>query len=184
MCLLAELPQLVPEVGELRWREWGRPPEPVDLSWWVAMTRREAGRAELPVTFVAVDAGGAVVGAVGLGEYDLAECRDRSPWVLGMVVRPDHRGRGVARLLLSRVERLAADLGYAAVWVATGPAAEFYRRWGWRESGRLRLGSGQPVVVLRKPCRPGITSDVIDTAPPRAGWLPGTHQSDTGGGTP
>src|SRR5205809_5720523 len=101
--LLADMPQLVTAVGQIRWREWGGVPERADLSWWVEVTEREAGREELPVTFVAVAAGGEPLGAVGLGEFDIAERRDRSPWVLGMVVRPDCRGRGIGRLLLSRL---------------------------------------------------------------------------------
>ena len=47
----------------------------------------EAGQRGLPVTWVAVGVGGEAAGAVGLGEFDIAERRDRSPWVLGMVVR-------------------------------------------------------------------------------------------------
>ena len=89
--LLADHPQLIPAVGELRWREWGRPPEPESLDWWVDVTAREAGREALPVTWVAFEAGGRVLGAVGLGEFDVEERRDRSPWVLGMVVDPAQR---------------------------------------------------------------------------------------------
>ena len=90
--LLADLPHLIEPVGRIRWRQWGQPPEPVDPAWWIETTAREAGRDDLPITFVAVDGPGRAVGAAGLGEFDLAEMRDRSPWVLGMVVQPDCRG--------------------------------------------------------------------------------------------
>ena len=53
--LLADRIHLVSGVAEIRWREWGHPPEPQALSWWVDAARREAGREELPVTFVATD---------------------------------------------------------------------------------------------------------------------------------
>lgn len=36
--LLADHPPLIPAVGEMRWREWGRPPEPESLDWWVEVT--------------------------------------------------------------------------------------------------------------------------------------------------
>jgi len=42
--LLADVPGLVTAVGEIRWREWGHVPEREDLSWWVRVTEREAGR--------------------------------------------------------------------------------------------------------------------------------------------
>lgn len=151
MRLLADLPRLVTAVGEIRWREWGRAPEPEDLSWWVEVTGREAGREELPVTFVAVDTLGEAVGAVGLGEFDIAERRDRSPWVLGMVVRLGLRGRGVGRKLLLSLESFAAGQGWTEVWVATGgPAVEFYQRCGWQVTERLPLASGEVATVLRK----------------------------------
>ena len=149
--LLADVPQLVRTVGEIRWKEWGHAPEPEDLSSWVEITAREAGRQQLPVTFVAVDARGEALGAVGLGEFDIAERRDRSPWVLGMVVRSDRRGQGVGRLLLSRLERFASDRSHPDVWVATGGSAVgFYRRCGWEVIERLQLASGETSTVLRK----------------------------------
>jgi len=61
--LLTDHPQLVPAVGEIRWREWGHAPEPDSLDWWVNITAREAGREDLPVTWVAIDAQGYAVGA-------------------------------------------------------------------------------------------------------------------------
>jgi GNAT superfamily N-acetyltransferase len=149
--LLADVPELVDAVGEIRWREWGRPPEPAELSWWVDVTRREAGRDRLPVTFVAVGTDGSALGAVGLGEFDIDERRDRSPWILGMVVRPDHRGRGIGQRLMTRVERYAAERGYPDIWVATGHAAPFYEHCGWRHTESLTLPTGHPTSILTKP---------------------------------
>jgi GNAT superfamily N-acetyltransferase len=128
--LLADRPELIASVGALRWREWGRYPEPEDPSWWEATTRQEAGRSCLPVTFVAVDDHDGAVGAVGLGQYDLEERQDVSPWVMGMIVRTDRRGEGVGRALMAELEAWAAADGVAQVWVATGQAAGFYRRCG------------------------------------------------------
>jgi GNAT superfamily N-acetyltransferase len=149
--LLADRPELIEPVGLLRWREWGRAPEPADPAFWVEATRRESGRDELPVTFVAVDGAGDPVGALGLGAYDIAERRDRTPWLLGVVVRPDRRGSGVGRLLLSHVERCAVDLGHARMWVATGgPAVAFYERCAWRVTERVRQASGEVATVLMR----------------------------------
>jgi N-acetylglutamate synthase-like GNAT family acetyltransferase len=54
--LLADRPALIEAAGLLRWREWGRPPEPEHPGFWVENTRREAGRDDgLPFTLVAVD---------------------------------------------------------------------------------------------------------------------------------
>ena len=115
--LLADEPECIPAVADMRWREWGHPPEPEDPSWWLETTSREAGRIELPVTFVAVDASGDAIGAVGIDEYDLDERRETSPWITGMIVRGDRRGLGVGTALMSRAEG--------------GPCSKASLRCGW-----------------------------------------------------
>lgn len=151
VALLADPPQLVAAVGEMRWSEWGDEPGREDVSWWVDVTAHEAGRLELPVTWVAVEDGIQAAGAVGLGEFDIAERRDRSPWVLGMIVRPVSRGRGVGRLLLAELERFAVGEGYPQVWVATGgPAVDFYQRCGWKQAEYLPFTPGGPTTILTK----------------------------------
>jgi GNAT superfamily N-acetyltransferase len=130
--LLADRSDLIEAVTDLRWLEWGHAPEHIDRDWWHAATVREAGRSGLPMTWVASDQSGAL-GAVGLGLFDIEERRDRSPWLLGMIVRPDRRGAGIGRLLLAHLERWAYRQGYQQLWVATGGAAVgFYQRCGWR----------------------------------------------------
>lgn len=149
--LLADKPDLIAAVAEMRWREWGHAPEPEDVSWWLTTTTREAGRDDLPVTFVAVDDSGHAVGAVGLDQFDLDERRDRSPWVTGTIVRHDRRQSGTGRALMERLEEWAASRGVSEAWVGTEQAKKFYRRCGWVpvETFTSR-SSGQPVTVLHK----------------------------------
>ena len=149
--LLADHPELIPAVGELRWREWGRPPEPESLDWWVDATARESGRDALPVTWVAFDADGRVLGAVGLGEFDVEERRDRSPWVLGMVVEPAQRNRGTGGRLMRALEGWAVRQGYTRLWVATGGrAVDFYRKCGWEVTESFVRTSGEHMTVLTR----------------------------------
>lgn len=149
--LLAARPDLISAVGLMRWQEWGRPPEPEDPQWWVNATQQEAGRDGLPVTYVAVNTSGEMLGAVGVGEFDIAERRDRSPWILGMVVRAGFRGTGLGRRLLLRAERRAAELGFARIWIANeGPAVGFYKRCGYRQVETLVLERGVTAHVLAR----------------------------------
>ena len=46
--MLAECLSLAEAVAEMRWREWGHPPEPEDRTWWLETTIREAGKETLP----------------------------------------------------------------------------------------------------------------------------------------
>src|SRR5258708_3970030 len=114
--LLADNEQLIEAIGELRWLEWGHLPEPTERNWWVEVTSIEAGRDHLPITWVAIDEEGKALGAVGLGMFDIEERQDRSPWVLGMIVQPKYRSKGIGRLLLTHLETWARSSGYKQVW--------------------------------------------------------------------
>ena len=152
MGLLADYPHLVAEVGLMRWREWGRAPEPADPAFWVSVTGEEAGRISLPVSWVAVDADGQAVGAVGLGKFDIDERRDRTPWVLGMIVRPDRRRGGIGRLLLDTLGDWARSRGVLHVWVASGGLADpLLQRVRVGHGSRASLGSR----VRRRLCSVG-----------------------------
>jgi GNAT superfamily N-acetyltransferase len=148
--LLADSPDLAQAVADMRWLEWGHPPEPEDPAWWLATTIREAGREDLPVTFVAHDAALAVLGAVGLDTYDLDARRDTSPWVTGMIVRRDLRQTGVGRTLMRHLERWAAEHRIAEAWVGTDLARGFYQRCGWTLQEAFTTSTGQPMDVLHK----------------------------------
>jgi GNAT superfamily N-acetyltransferase len=152
--LLADHPHLVPAVGEIRWNEWGHPPEPERLDWWIDVTRREAGRDELPVTWVAIDPHGQPVGAVGLGQFDIEERRDRSPWVLGMIVTPASRDKGIGGKLMRALESWAYPHGHSQAWVATGGrAVDFYQKCGWELTEVFHRSSGETVSILTKSLR-------------------------------
>ena len=148
--LLADHQHLVLAVGQIRWREWGHPPEPENLDWWVDSTGREAGRAELPVTWVAIDSLGEAVGAVGLGKFDIEERRDRTPWVLGMIVTMQQRGLGIGSKLMEALEAWARGNGYSQIWVATGQAVDFYRKCGWELTETFQRSSGETMSILTK----------------------------------
>jgi GNAT superfamily N-acetyltransferase len=149
--LLADNPHLVSAIGEIRWKEWGHPPEPDGLEWWVDVTSREAGRGDLPVTWVAIDNLGQAVGAVGLDEFDIEERRDRSPWVVGMIVAVRRRGIGIGSQLLGALESWAHRRGYSRAWVATGGrAVDFYQKCGWELAEIINRPSGEMVSILTK----------------------------------
>jgi GNAT superfamily N-acetyltransferase len=149
--LLADNRHLVPAVGEMRWKEWGHPPEPESLDWWVDVTAREAGREELPITWAAINQHGQAVGAVGLGQFDIEERHDRSPWVLGTIVSVQDRGLGIGGKLMRALESCAYQHGYSRAWVATGGrAVRFYQKCGWELAEIVNRSSGEVLSVLTK----------------------------------
>ena len=152
--LLADSPASMQAVADMRWLEWGHAPESEDPAWWLAITAGEAGRDHLPVTFVAHDADGRVLGAVGLDRYDLDERHENTPWVTGLIVRRDHRGAGVGRSLMQHLERWAAEQEVAVAWVGTDLAEAFYLRCGWTFLETFTRSHGEEISVLSKQLLP------------------------------
>jgi GNAT superfamily N-acetyltransferase len=148
--LLADQPELIAEVGTLRWRASGSEGTP---GRWIESTARDAGREGLPLTLVAMGLDGRAIGAVTLGAADEnagTGGTDRTPWLVRMIVSPDERRCGVGRLMVAAIEDLARDLGHTQVWVAAGSNdVEFYRHCGWQEAG---VGSpdGNGVTILSR----------------------------------
>lgn len=130
--LLADHPDLIPAIGQLRYDEWGGPSQ-LGLADWIAITAREAGRAALPITWVALADNGAALGAAGLQPGpDIAGRPEFCPSVVGVIVAPGHRGRGIGRQLLAAIEQWAQEHGRGPLYVVTGGrAVGFYRQCGW-----------------------------------------------------
>jgi ribosomal protein S18 acetylase RimI-like enzyme len=69
-------------------------------------------------------------------------------------VAAEHRGRGVAQVLLTAAEHQVADNGFAEAWLAVVPsnarARAFYSRAGWVDRGRFYYQApteGGPIAV-------------------------------------
>ena len=151
VAVVADRPALIREAGVLRWLEWGHGDPSPDA--WVAVTAREAGRDVLPVTLVAVDAGGSAVGVVGLDVEDDAltyqERGGRTPWLVGMVVRQDSRHCGIGRLLMDALADVARARGHGRMWVVTGgEAVAYYRACGWSEVEQLPAAAQRPTSTV------------------------------------
>jgi GNAT superfamily N-acetyltransferase len=150
--LLADQPELIAEVGALRWRAARAVGTPGP---WIEETARTAGRQRLPLTLVAMDLEGQVIGAVTLdvvgdavNDDSESACDGRSPWVVRMVVRQGERMCGVGRLMASALEDLAREHGHHELWVLTADDdADFYRRCGWQDGDPAAYAGG---TLLRK----------------------------------
>jgi GNAT superfamily N-acetyltransferase len=149
--LLADQPELIAAVGELRWRDWGNPADPDSLDEWVKISEKEAGYDRLPVTWVAIDDHGQTVGVIGLDEFDIDERRDRSPWVVGVIVAADRRSTGIGSQLMAALEAFAHSKDYSQLWVATGGrAVNFYQKCGWKLTEIIERPNGEKVSILAR----------------------------------
>jgi GNAT superfamily N-acetyltransferase len=146
---LAEHPELVPDVVEIAWREWGALQAESEHERWLREAERDSRlHTATAAAFVALD-GDRAVGVVQLHEFELDDIRDRSPWVCGMVVLPEYRGAGIGSRLLEALERFAAAERVPQLWVFTEHAAGFYERCGWQRHGVAVQDDGPGIVLTR-----------------------------------
>ncbi len=73
---------------------------------------------------------------IGCGGFRRCEVGEAAAELKRMWVEPDHRGRGIARLMLEELERRAEAVGYRRMMLDTGPlqtrAIEIYEQAGYR----------------------------------------------------
>ena len=98
-----------------------------------------------------------VVGTVQLRAGDEVEPPDATvlpgPWLAGLLVVPDHRGRGIASALVDHVTEQARRRGIERLRLVTEHEAAFYERRGWTVERSVTL-AGHPNTVMLTTLRP------------------------------
>ena len=137
---IAERPDLVPTVAKWLWDEWH-----LDAAESFDATR-DAVAASVsssgpPQTFVLL-VDDRPIGTASLVAHDLDERPKLTPWLAGVFVIPEARGRGHVIHLIQAVEMACRSAGVGTVWLHTTSAERVYARAGWHsvESSSVMAG--------------------------------------------
>ena len=145
---IRERPDLLPIVAEWLWREWweqkGRTLEQAQAIY--ADCVAETGA---PQTFVLLE-GELPVGTVTLARKDLDERPDLTPWLAGVFVIPDRRGRGYVYHLFDEFERACQAVSVEAAWLYTNTAERVYLRAGWERTEVIQRPGKLPIILMRR----------------------------------
>jgi GNAT superfamily N-acetyltransferase len=155
--LVDHLPVLETVIG-WHWTEFGYEDPGGSASEWQADLLATLQRDRVPLAYVALD-GETPVGSAELIEHDLDSRRDLSPWLAGVFVHPEFRGKGLGHRLVRMIEERAGSLGFSRIYCFTENAAKFYVGLGWRRYAKDLL-QGRAVTILVR---------VLDPAPDRVG---------------
>jgi predicted N-acetyltransferase YhbS len=134
----------------VRWHhaEWAylRPGETIEAR--TIRIRNALGRLGIPTVFVAFDNKN-LLGSAMLVVNDMETRAEFSPWLAGVYVAPEYRGKGVGRSLVSRAIKEAGTLGVSRMYLYTPSSEKYYVRLGWqtREHAQYR---GANVAVMSK----------------------------------
>lgn len=145
---IADHPALAATVAGWLWHAFGRydgrTPEDEQTAVAESVSRRGP-----PQTFVLLD-GGVPVGTASLHDHDLDERPALTPWLAGVFVLPQARGRGGATRLVGAVEAACVDAGIPAAWLYTHTAGPLYSRLGWQAVEIVEREDKPAVTVMRR----------------------------------
>jgi predicted N-acetyltransferase YhbS len=100
------------------------------------------------VAFVA-ELNGIPIGSCLFIKSELDAAHDLTPWLAGLVVAPDHRGRGIGQQLVRTVETHALSIGVVELYLYTWEATAFYHALGWQAVDTF-LQNGQPMMLMSR----------------------------------
>ncbi len=133
--------------------ETGRP-HPAGIGELPAVLQRECrnlpGVYRAPGALLIARCDGRPAGCVGLVSWS----PERTAEVKRLYVRPDHRGQGIARTLMSHAHHHAAQRGLTKLVLDVLPSRTavigFYRRLGYAETGPYGTRSPAPLIYLAR----------------------------------
>jgi GNAT superfamily N-acetyltransferase len=153
---IAERPDLVPMVAQWLWDEWhldaGDSLEAIRDA--IAASMSPSGP---PQTFVLL-VDNRPVGTASLVAHDLDERPNLTPWLAGVFVIPEARGRNHVIHLIQAVEVACRSAGVGTVWLHTTSAERVYARAGWHTVEAIQRRGRSLVTLMRRDLTSGIPS--------------------------
>ena len=98
--------------------------------------------------FVARDQG-LPIGSCLLVRNEIDPAHDLTPWLAGLVVHKDYRGRGIGTALVRAVETHAASARVVRLYLYTWQARRFYQALGWLEVQTFGQ-DGEPMALMSR----------------------------------
>ncbi|MFJ2487127.1 GNAT family N-acetyltransferase [Pseudomonas sp. NPDC087639] len=144
---LCDHPGFVEELSELNFKEWGefRPGDTLEAR--TERMRKACGKGAIPSVVVAIEDGRLLGGAL-LIDSDMKARPELTPWLAGVYVKAEERGRGVASQLVNRIVEEAKTLGVQTLYLYTDAAQSLYARLGWEVVEEL-VYENLPVTIMK-----------------------------------
>jgi predicted N-acetyltransferase YhbS len=145
---LLDHPEYVPALVEGLIATWREPDTSENRGRRADRLNSHMNREHLPVALVAHD-GTRPFGVVAVRKQDLEGWGHIGPWLGGLYVFPEARGRGLGSRLCRAAQSHAARLGISELYLFTLDQGSLYRRLGWQRIAEAKW-SGRCGEVLRR----------------------------------
>ncbi|WP_339244368.1 GNAT family N-acetyltransferase [Paenibacillus sp. FSL R10-2796] len=100
---------------------------------------------EFPFTFLLLKHD-VIIGFYQLIEQEFITRKDLSPWIAPLFIDESERGKALGAVLLEHARKIAGQLGYAKVYLATDHIL-YYEKYGFKEIGLDNFEWGRPTKI-------------------------------------
>lgn len=143
----ADRPDLVPTTGQWRWEAFFK--DEMSLDDVLRLEEDCAINGKLMPTVLVMLAGEQPVGMVTLCLDDLEGRPDLNPWLAGVYIDPQFRGKGYALRLVEELEAVAQSAGITRLSLYTSSAAELYSKARWVRTETFER-NGRSYFIMQK----------------------------------
>ncbi len=147
IALLGEVPEVIPTLARWYKEQWA--------AWFAGMAMAEIEADfrlllqsdHLPLGLVAFNTSGQPIGVCSLRSDPFDPYPHAGPWLRGLYVTPDERGKNIAGHLIRAAEQTAAQLSLTKLYAATHSAAGTFERAGWLGFDQV-LHEGKKLIIF------------------------------------
>jgi len=146
---LADNKDLLPIVAEWYFEEWGYLSKEKTLEQDIQRLHIYLNKDKVPLMLLAIE-NSELLGAAQLKFREMSIYPEKEHWVGGVYVAKEHRGKGIARQILSELIAIAKSLKVETLYLQTESLdGGLYRRMGWTPIEQVNY-RGIEVLVMMK----------------------------------
>jgi GNAT superfamily N-acetyltransferase len=128
---LKDNPDYVYQIAGLIFKEWGNLRINATVDRYLDAIGNRLNTEKTPLTILAKSDNGDLIGFGSLVDSDMDINKDLTPWISGVYVIAEQRGKGVGRKIVERLEQIAIELGFNELYLFTYDKERFYSKLSW-----------------------------------------------------
>lgn len=146
---LADHPEYVMTIANWYYDMWGYADPANSVEKTIQRLQGKLNRNELPIPIVAIDPSG-LLGTAQLKRHEMDIYPDREYWLGSVYVDPSARGKGIGRMLVSRIIEIAEQSNISELWLQTvAKDGGLYTRCGFKPYNEVQY-NGEHVLVMKR----------------------------------